>query len=383
VLNDDTNWRLVTQVEMSTTEKPASRSGLGQFKALITAGGIGTRLLPFSKEIPKEMFPIVTRNGDESLQLKPVIQAIFEQLHNAGIRTFYIVVGRGKRAIEDHFSPDLQFLEYLAKKGKANENLTHFYEKIRSSDLVFLNQFEPLGFGDAVLLGRTVIHGPFLVQAADTFILSERNDYLTRLATMHEKYHADATVLLQEVPDPRHYGVVEGDSIEEGVLWVKRAVEKPSEPRSHHAIMPIYLFTDEIFDALSQIPPGVGGELQLTDAIQSLASRGKRVVGVSLRDDERRLDIGSLETMLEALKVSLIHVEEAPTLVSDGGRAIPTADQSSEINPSSPGATSESKRPLEARSQVQKIPRGRKRAGEQVVAATHQRSKGTTRSRGE
>jgi len=147
--------------------------------------------------------------------------------------------------------------------------------------------------------------------------------------------------------------------------------------------MPIYLFTDEIFDALSQIPPGVGGELQLTDAIQSLASRGKRVVGVSLKDDERRLDIGSLETMLEALKVSLIHVEEAPSLVSDGGGAIPTADQSSEMNASSPSATLESNRPYDSRSQVQRIRKGRKRAGEQVVAAAHQRSKRTTRSRGE
>ena len=320
-----------------------SPAGLGQFKALITAGGIGTRLLPFSKEIPKEMFPIITRNGDDSLQLKPVIQAIFEQLHTVGIRTFYIVVGRGKRAIEDHFSPDFQFLEFLRKKGKTSENLNHFYERIRSSDLVFLNQFEPLGFGDAVLLGRQVIRGPFLVQAADTFILSEDNEYLSRLATMHQKYDAQATILLQEVPDPRHYGVVEGDYLEDGVLRIKRAEEKPAKPRSHHAIMPIYLFTDEIFSALSQISPGVGGELQLTDAIDHLASTGKRVIGISLKENERRLDIGSLETMLEALKVSLSHVEEGSNTGPEA-REVLTANGPREMEPTRSSRTPSRKR---------------------------------------
>src|SRR6059036_865891 len=86
--------------------------------ALITAGGLGTRLLPFSKEIPKEMFPIIVCNGDNSPELKPVIQAIFEQLHTAGVRSFYIVVGRGKRALEDHFSPDSRFLDFLRRQGK-------------------------------------------------------------------------------------------------------------------------------------------------------------------------------------------------------------------------------------------------------------------------
>jgi UTP--glucose-1-phosphate uridylyltransferase len=284
--------------------------GLTHHKALITAGGIGTRLLPFSKEIPKEMFPIITRNGDDSLQLTPVIQAIFEQLYTVGIRTFYFVVGRGKRAIEDHFSPDFRFLDFLAKKGKVVESLTEFYGKIKSSDLVFLNQSEPLGFGDAVLRGRPVVRGPFLVQAADTFILSENNDYLDRLASVQRQYDAAATVLLQEVADPRRYGVVEGDFVEDGVLRIASAVEKPQQPRSNYAIMPVYLFTEAIFDALSNIRPGVGGELQLTDAIQRLVEEGKPVYGVPLRDGERRLDIGSVETMIEALKISLGYVDE-------------------------------------------------------------------------
>src|SRR5437667_379003 len=182
-----------------------SSNGLDGYTALITAGGIGTRLLPFSKEIPKEMLPIIAHDRDDSLELKPLVQAIFEQLFAAGIRTFYIVVGRGKRAIEDHFSPDPSFLEFLEKKSKLPRGMSDFYEKIKSSKLVFLNQPEPLGFGDAVLLGQSLIDGPFIVQAADTLILSDRDAHIERLAGLHRKYKASATVLLRDVPDPRNY----------------------------------------------------------------------------------------------------------------------------------------------------------------------------------
>ena len=280
-----------------------------EYKALITAGGVGTRLLPFSKEIPKEMFPIITYNGNNRLELKPLVQAIFEQLYTAGIRSLYIVVGRGKRAIEDHFSPDLGFLEFLNRKGRLPKSLSDFYEKIKSSNLVFLNQSEPLGFGDAVLLGRPHIKGTFIVQAGDTFILSDGDRYLDRLATMHQKYHASATVLVQDVPDPRQYGVVEGNYLEKGVLRMTAAVEKPETPKSNHAIMPVYIFTDEIFNALSRIEPWRDGELQLTDAIQRLITTRKRVIGVKLRSNELRLDLGSPETMIEALKLSLKYVD--------------------------------------------------------------------------
>jgi len=280
------------------------------YTALITAGGIGTRLLPFSKEIPKEMLPIIAHDGDESLELKPLVQAIFEQLYAAGIRNFYIVVGRGKRAIEDHFSPDPRFLEFLEKKGKLPKGMSDFYEKIKSSNLVFLNQPEPLGFGDAVLLGRSLIDGPFIVQAADTFILSDGVEYLERLTGLHRKYRASATILLREVPQPQDYGVVEGDYVEPGVLKITSAVEKPETPRSHHAIMPVYVFGQEIFGALSKIGPGRGGELQLTDAIQSLVEAGERVIGVNLSGDEVILDLGSPETMIVALKLSLQHADE-------------------------------------------------------------------------
>ncbi len=148
--------------------KESSVNGFSECKGVITAGGIGFRMLPFSKEIPKEMFPIITYNGSHSLELKPLVQAIFEQLYSLGVRDFYFVVGRGKRAIEDHFSPDPGFSAFLKEKGRDAECLLHFYEKIRSSNIVFLNQPESLGFGDAVLLGRPFVKGTFIVQAGDT-----------------------------------------------------------------------------------------------------------------------------------------------------------------------------------------------------------------------
>src|SRR3989449_427729 len=300
----------VGNLHSESIREPASPNRSYQEAALITAGGIGTRLLPFSKEIPKEMLPIIAHGGDGSLELKPLVQAIFEQLYSAGIRNFYIVVGRGKRAIEDHFSPDPRFFEFLEKNGKLVKGMSDFYEKLRSSKLVFLNQPEPRGFGDAVLLGRSMIDGPFIVQAADTFILSDGYEYLERLTAVHRKYGASATVLLREVPHPQNYGVVEGDYVEPGVLQITSAVEKPSAPRSNHAIMPVYVFTDEIFKALSSTGPGRGGEVQLTDAIQRLVLAGKKVLGVLLQGDELMLDLGSPETMIEALKLSLRYADE-------------------------------------------------------------------------
>src|SRR5207249_2017765 len=279
----------VSGLTIESMEETGSSNGLDGYTALITAGGIGTRLLPFSKEIPKEMLPIIAHDRDDSLELKPLVQAIFEQLFSAGIRNFYIVVGRGKRAIEDHFSPDPRFLEFLEKKSKLPRGISDFYEKVKSSKLVFLNQPEPLGFGDAVLLGQSLIDGPFIVQAADTIILSDRDEHIERLTGLHQKYGASATVLLRDVPDPRNYGVVEGDYLEPDVLGITSAVEKPETPRRNHAI-------------------------------QRLAVAGKKVIGVLLQGDELMLDLGSPETMIEALKLSLRYADEKGQAAPDAAK---------------------------------------------------------------
>src|SRR5207245_9342893 len=135
-----------------------------------------------SKEITKDMFSIFTYKGSHSLELKLLVHAIVEQLYSLGVRDFYFVVGRGKRAIEDHFSPDPGFSAFLKEKGRDPECLSRFYEKIRSSNIVFLNQPESLGFGDEVLLGRPFVKGTFVLQAGDTLILVEGVEPLRRAA---------------------------------------------------------------------------------------------------------------------------------------------------------------------------------------------------------
>jgi len=277
---------------------------LKDFKAVITAGGIGTRLLPFSKEIPKEMAPILSKNSHEKPVVKPIIQAIYEQLYDSQIRDFFVVVGRGKRAIEDHFTPDQDFLEMLVKSGKDTDELSSFYAKLRSSNLVFVMQPEPKGFGDAVLKASPYVDGNFLVLAGDTYIISENAGYLERLKAAHLSLDAEATILLQEVKNPSQYGVVVGKEISKGIVEIKQAVEKPESFVSNTAIMPIYIFKKSIFDALRKIALGKGGEMQLTDAIQLLISQGRKIVGVNLTDKDIRLEIGSPETLMETLSLS-------------------------------------------------------------------------------
>jgi len=275
-------------------------------KAVITAAGLGTRLLPATKEIPKEMLPVFGRGSSGQIFLKPLIQVVFEQLFDAGIRDFLFIVGRGKRTIEDHFTTDSGFLDYLRKIGKDcyADELESFYRKIEESVIVFLNQPEPRGFGDAVLRARDLIDETFIVHAGDTYMVSENLDHIRLPLTIHERYNASATLLVMEVDDPRPYGVIGGGAVEGDVWSVERLEEKPERPWSRLAILPLYVFEPEIFEALAETLPGKGGEVQLTDGIGRLIQRGGKVVAVKLPENSPRLDIGSPEYLWEAMRIS-------------------------------------------------------------------------------
>jgi UTP--glucose-1-phosphate uridylyltransferase len=275
-------------------------------KAVITAAGLGTRLLPVTKEIPKEMLPIFVRSSNNEFLLKPLIQVIFEQLYSIGIREYFIVVGRGKRAIEDHFTPGLSFINLLREKGKDNyaEEMEKFYNMIYDSTIVFLNQPEPKGFGDAVLRARGLIDETFIVHAGDTYIASSNYEHLSKLLEVHSKYGCSATLLVMMVEDPRPYGVIGGEMMEEDVWMVNKVEEKPQKPWSNIAILPVYIFETEIFNCLSKVGPGVGGEIQLTDGIGCLLEMKKRVAAVKLPNHIPRLDIGSPKSLWEALETS-------------------------------------------------------------------------------
>ncbi len=269
--------------------------GYGIRKVVIPAAGMGTRLLPATKETPKEMLPIFSLDMNSEVCVKPLLQIIFEQLYDGGLREFCFVVGRGKESVANHFTSDPNFLRTLNGNGKHSlaEELSGFYSKVSSSSLVFITQPEPKGFGDAVLRAEPYVKEPFLVQAGDTIILSEENQHLTKLFTVHEKFDCAATFLVKEVEDPKPYGVIKGERVESGVYDVSEVVEKPERPPSNLAITAVYLFTPSIFGALKATSKGVGEEIQLTDGIQKLIDSGQRVMAVELDKDGQWLDVGN------------------------------------------------------------------------------------------
>lgn len=287
-----------------------ARRRLGRYskltKAIIPAAGLGTRLLSVTKEQPKEMLPVFAPAAGGGLALKPLVQMIFEQLYESGFREFCFVVGRGKRAIEDHFTPDTSFVEMLRRQDKKElaSDLSAFYHRVERSTIFWLNQPRPRGFGDAVLCAKAFADGkPVLVHAGDNHVISPGNAHLKRLLQTNETTKADATILLRRVNDPRNYGVAEVRQ-EGQKMRVVRVTEKPERPKSKWALLPTYAFGNVIFDALEAIKPGKAGEFQLTDAIQGLIDQGLEVIGVPVQRDEFWLDVGNPEAYWQALRMS-------------------------------------------------------------------------------
>jgi UTP--glucose-1-phosphate uridylyltransferase len=206
--------------------------------------------------------------------------------------------------------PDHNSVLELKNNRKHNQatGLDGFYKKLGTSTIIWVNQPDPKGFGDAVLRGQPFIQNEhFLVHAGDTYIISKKTKHLQSLMKISEQLNADAAFLVQEIEDPRQYGVIEGQEIKKGTFRVKEAVEKPEKPATNLAIMPIYIFHPIIFKALEQTAPGVGGEIQLTDAIRKLIEWKLNVYAIKLESDDIRLDIGSPETYWEALSISYNH----------------------------------------------------------------------------
>lgn len=276
-------------------------------RAVIPVAGLGTRLLTATKVQPKEMLPVFSREG-EDLCIKPLVQLVFEQLFDYGIREFCFVVGRGKRAIEDHFTPDGDYVRRLSggrasPKAAIASMLERFYSRVDAASIMWVNQPVPLGFGHAVLQARVFVGDePFLVHAGDAYVYCDDFGHLRRLRTSFER-GAECSLALRKVPDPRQYGVATGRS-SRGLLEIEEIVEKPKSPKSDLAVTPVYIFRSSIFEAIERSGPGVGGELQLTDGISSLIKAGRKAIGVELRPDESWIDIGTPSTYWEALGVS-------------------------------------------------------------------------------
>jgi len=285
-------------------------------KVVIPAAGLGTRLLSVTKEQPKEMLPVFARGKNGALCLKPIVQLVFEQLYHVGFREFCFIVGRGKRAIEDHFTPDFSYVQMLDSKGKDGPagDLESFYKMIDGSTVSWVNQSEPRGFGDAVLKAKSFAgEDKFMVHAGDSHFLAKDADHLRRVMDASAKMKANALFLSMEVDDPKRFGIIEGEAMVDGLVRVKRLVEKPSKPASKLAIMPVYVFDSNIFKALEATKAGFAGELQLTDGIQKMVDWNLNVYTTKVASNEIWLDIGSPDLYWQAQNLSHKHFSHKPT----------------------------------------------------------------------
>lgn len=276
-------------------------------KAVITAAGRGTRLLPFTKELPKEMLPLFVKNNGQ-IFTAPVAQIVFESLHDFGIDQFCFIVGRGKRAMQDHFTPHDSLMNILRKNGNENtlKGFEDFHSRLENSEIFWKDQINPRGFGHSVLMAKSFVGDePFLVHAGDTYIISSNNNCFHKLADVFERKDAAAAIIVDRVRNAKQYGVIRGKEIEDGIYRVDELLEKPKNPPSNLAISAVYIFNPIIFKALEEIPAGHNNEIQLTDAIQRLVKMGEKVYAVELEDGkEFWLDIGKPFTYMKAFETS-------------------------------------------------------------------------------
>ena len=263
-------------------------------KCLFPAAGYGTRFLPATKAIPKEMLPVLT---------KPLLQYGVEEAISAGCDVMAIVTGRGKRAIEDHFDISYELEHQI--KGTSKE---HYLAEIRNILSVctfsYTRQTEMKGLGHAILSGETLIgrgENFAVILADDLCDNAEGKTVLYQMAEVHKKYPDKCLVAIEEVPSEEtyKYGVIAGTEIENGLFLVSDMVEKPNpeDAPSNLAIIGRYILLPEIFDILRETQPGKGGEIQITDALLQLAKEEKVL---AYRFNGRRFDCGSVDGYVEA-----------------------------------------------------------------------------------
>ena len=260
-------------------------------KCLFPAAGYGTRFLPATKSMPKEMLPVVS---------KPLIQYGVEEAMEAGMDNMGIITGRGKRAIADHFDTNYELEHQISGTDKENY-LIDIRRIINDAVFSYTRQIEMKGLGHAILTGETLIgNQPFGVVLADDLCYSAEQGVLSQMVDLYKKYEC-SIVAIEEVPheETYKYGVIDGKEIEEGVLRVSGMVEKPApeDAPSNLAIIGRYILTPDIFDIIRQTPPGRNNEVQITDALMTQAKQGG-VIAYKFKG--RRFDCGSLSGFMEA-----------------------------------------------------------------------------------
>ena len=260
-------------------------------KCLFPVAGYGTRFLPATKSMPKEMLPVVN---------KPLVQYGVEEAINAGMTTCAMVTGRGKRTITDHFDISYELEHQITGSGK-EAALASIRSVLDRGVFTSVRQREMKGLGHAILTGEPLIgNEAFGVLLSDDLCLNDGAGVLSQMAELYEQ-HQCSIVAIQEVPeDETHkYGVIRGESIADGVYRVEEMVEKPApeEAPSNLAIIGRYILTPDIFDILRETRPGANGEIQITDALQVQAQQGRVI---ACKFEGRRFDCGSVPGFVEA-----------------------------------------------------------------------------------
>jgi UTP--glucose-1-phosphate uridylyltransferase len=266
-------------------------------KALLPVAGLGTRMLPITKVVPKELLPILNR---------PVIEYIVQEIIQSGLDTIIFVISSGKEGIVDYFDINLGLRKFLEERNKVE--LLQLVDRIESKveNLVTVRQKKPEGLGHAVLMGERIIgNEPFAVILGDDLVASDvpcLKQMLSAYLELSAKYEDVSLIALEEVPreDVSKYGIVDGDRVSENLIRMRRVIEKPSleEAPTNYAIIGRYIFTPKVFEHLKRIPKR-GGEYQLTDGIQGLIDDGYPVFGFFFQG--MRLDTGNLKGYLKAI----------------------------------------------------------------------------------
>lgn len=273
-------------------------------KVVIPAAGFGTRFLPQTKAMPKEMLPVVD---------KPVIQYVVEEAVNSGVKNIIIVTGSNKRAIEDHFDiPDQDLIKNLTE-GKKLHLLQHVDKISRMANFIYMRQKGPYGNGTPVLTAEPAIEDePFAVLWGDEFIYSKP----PRLAQMVEVYNKYGGVVISGVKidkkeDLNRYGIADLEQVDGNIYKIKKIVEKP-EPEnapSDIATHGGYILPPEIFQALRDVRPGKGGEIWLTDGINRLKNQGIPIYAVVIKDGKYYDTGNKIEYMKTVVEMALQHPE--------------------------------------------------------------------------
>jgi len=279
--------------------------------AVVPVAGRGTRLLPLTKSQPKEMLPVGR---------KPVVQYVVEELVRCGIGRLLFITGPGKTAIENHFDIDAELIDMLRETGK-EELLSELAFEREDIEYFYTRQRRQLGLGDAVLCARPVVGDQsFVVALGDSIIgLNAQSEVVGAMIERFETSRAAAVIALEEVPREEvvHYGIAKPRDGAGDVFALDDLVEKPlvGEAPSNLAVAARYVFSPAIFSYLEKTPRGKGNEIQLTDAVRMLIRDGREVLGVRLRRDETRFDIGNFESYFTSfVEFALADPQDGPAL---------------------------------------------------------------------